>query len=263
MTTKAKSTAEKIERSGHLRWVAVRDLLVNPRAQRDLRSGWAAEIAADFDPDRFLPPLVSNRDGDFFVIDGQHRVEALRILGWDDQLIQCWVYDDLTEAQEADLFLWHNKRKTVNAFDKFQIGVVAERDVEADINRIVLANGLKVSQSDSGIRAVGALRKVYNHGGKTLGRTLRIVRDAYGDDGLDGHVIEGIGLLCARYNGELDESVAISRLSTARGGIGALNSKAYTAKKMLGKPLPQCVAAAAVEIINSGRGGKKLPGWWS
>jgi hypothetical protein len=257
------NTSKRIERAGHLRWVTVSDLVINERAQRDLRPGWAAQIAAEFDPDRFQPPLVSARDGQFFVIDGQHRIEALRVLGWDDQLVQCWVYENKSEAEEADLFLWHNNRKTVTAFDKFQIGVVAERPDEQDINRIVLASGLRVSHADTGIRAVGALRKVYSHGPKVLARTLRIVRDSYGDDGLDGHIIEGIGLLCARYNGELNEDTAISRLSTARGGIGALNSKSYATRKMIGKPLPQCVAAAAVEIINSGRGGKKLPGWWS
>ena len=261
--TPKNSTANRIERTGHLRWVTVSDLLVNPRAQRELRPGWAAQIASDFDPDRFQPPLVSLRDGEHYVIDGQHRVEALRIMGWDDQSVQCWVYENKSEAEEADLFLWHNNRKAVSAYDKFQIGVVAERADEQEINRIVLANGLKVSTSDSGIRAVGALRKVYAHGPKVLGRTLRIVRDSYGDAGLDGHVIEGIGLLAARYNGELDDKTAIGKLASARGGIGALNSKAYTFRKMYGKPLPQCVAASAVEIINSGRGGKKLPSWWS
>lgn len=262
MTTKSNTTPARIERSGHLRWVAVRDLTVNPRAQRELRPGWAAQIANNFDPDRFQPPLVSLRDGQHHVIDGQHRVEALRILGWDDQQVQCWVYENKTEAEEADLFLWHNDRRAVRAFDKFQIGVVAERADEQDINRIVLANGLKIAQSDSGIRAVGALRKVYAHSPKVLARTLRIARDSYGDAGMNGHVLEGLGLLCARYNGELDEGHAIARLSSVRGGIGALNSRAYMQRKTLGKPLPQCVAAAAVEIINTGRGGKKLPMWW-
>ena len=27
-------------------------------------------------------------------------------------------------------------------------------------------------------------------------------------------------------------------------------------------PLNQCVAAAAVDVINRGKGGKKLPSWW-
>jgi hypothetical protein len=263
MTTAIKPV-RRVERNGHLRWVAVSDIHVNPRAQRDLRPGWAAQIANDFDPDRFSPPLLSLRDDKYYVIDGQHRVEAIHLMGWDDQQIQCHVYEDLNEASEADLFLWHNTRKAVSAFDKFQIAVVAGRDEEADINRIVLANGLKVAHGLPGsISAVTALRRTYAHGPKVLARTLCIIRDSYGDDGLQGNVIEGIGLVCARYNGELDFGHAVQRLSGARGGLGALMSKAYSYRKQLGKPIPHCVAGAAVELINAGRGGRKLPGWWA
>lgn len=264
MTTKNNTTTARIERSGHLRWVAINEIHVNPQAQRELRPGWAAQIAAEFDPDRFAPPLLSLRHGKHYVIDGQHRIEAMRLMGWDDQQVQCWVYECLTEAQEADLFLWHNNRKSVGAFDKFTVAVKAERDVEVDIDRIVRAQGLKVAvQQKGGIAAVGALRKVYGHGPEVLGRSLRIIRDAYGDDGFRGQVVEGIGLLCARYNGELDDKRAIERLATVRGGLGALNTKAHTLRKQLGRPMPHCVAAAATDIINAGRGGKKLPNWWA
>lgn len=264
MTATKTNTPTRMERNGHLRWVAVADIHVNPRAQRDLRPGWAAQIAAEFDPDRFLPPLLSHRGNRYYVIDGQHRIEAIRLMGWEDQQVQCWVYDGLTESEEADLFLWHNNRKSVGAFDKFQTAVVAERDTETDINRVVLLQGLKVAHGSPGsIAAVGALRKVHAHGPDVLGRTLRIVRDAYGDDGFKGEVISGIGLMCARYNGELAEDAAVAKLSNARGGLGALMTKSHALRKQLGRPMPHCVAGAAVEIINSGKGGKKLPNWWS
>lgn len=254
----------RVQRAGHLAWIAVAALHVNSRTQRELRPGWAAQIAAEFDPDRFLPPLVSKRDGKYYVIDGQHRVFALKLMGWDDQEIQCWVYEGLSEADEADLFLWHNNTKAVRSFDKFQIGVAAERPDETDIDRIVRSQGLKVAQGQAGgVSATGALRKVYAHGPNVLARTLRIIRDSYGDDGMKGHVIEGLGLLAARHNGELNDDDAIRKLANARGGLGALNTKANTLRKQLGRPIPHCVAAAATEIINTGRGGKKLPSWWS
>lgn len=262
--TNTKSTPTRVERNGHLRWVFVNEISVNPRAQRDLRPGWAAQIAADFDPDRFTPPLVSLRGGRHYVIDGQHRVEALRVMGWDDQQVQCWVYEGLTEAEEADLFLWHNNRRSVNAFDKFQTAVVAERPEQVDIDRIVRLSGLKVAQGlPASISAVGALQKVYTYGPEVLARTLRIVSDSYGDDGLKGDVLSGIGIMCARYNGELDEKDAVAKLSGVRGGLGALMTKSHALRKQLGRPMAHCVAGAAVEIINSGRGGKKLENWWS
>jgi hypothetical protein len=262
--TNTKTTTDRVERSGHLRWVAISDIYTDPRAQRELRPGWAAQIATDFDPDRFTPPLVSLRNHKHYVIDGQHRIEAMRLMGWDDQRVQCWVYEGLTTADEADLFLWHNSRKAVAAFDKFQIAVIADRSVEVDINRIVLASGMKVAKKQPGsIGAVSALKRVYEQGPETLGRSIRIIRDAYGDDGFKSEVIQGVGLLCSRYNGELDDSQAVQKLANARGGLGSLMTRAHVTRKQLGRPLPHCVAAAAVDIINAGRGGKKLPSWWS
>ena len=270
MTAHQRSTTRepvpvRVERSGHLLWLFINELRVDPQSQRELRHGWAAQIAQDFDPDKFLPLLVSKRDGKFYVIDGQHRVEAMRLMGWNDQQVQCWVYEGLTLAQEADLFLHHNNRKAVTSFDKFRIGVEAERLVECDINRIVLANNLKVSQNktEGAVSAVGALRRVYQLDPVVLARALRIVRDAYGDDGLHGPVIEGIGLVCARFNGDVDDAHAVNRLATVRGAIGALLSKAQLYHKQLGKPMTTCIAGAAVEIIKSDARGKKLPSWWS
>jgi hypothetical protein len=257
-----KQNTSRIQRTGHLRWVTIADIVVNPDNQRQLRKAWADEIAANFNPDNFSPPLLSFRNGTYFVIDGQHRIEAMRINGWNERQVQCWVYEGLTEAQEAEFFLEHNHRKAVGAFDKFVISVHANRAEEADINRIVRSQGLKISSADGGVRAVGALRKVYSHGPDVLARSLRIVRDSYGDDGMQGHVIEGIGLLCARYNGTLDETKTIYKLQTARGGLGALTTKASLLRKAYGKSMPHCIAGAACELISSGRGGQRLPDWW-
>lgn len=248
-----------------LEWLPVADIRVSDQAQRELRAGKAAKIAADFDPDRLTPPIVSRRsDGRLFVIDGQHRIEAMRLIGWGDQNIECFVHDGLTEREEADLFLWHNDRTAVSALDKFLVGVTANRSDECVINQIVHDAGLHVSASCSSrsIQAVGALRKTYANGGDVLARTLRIASDAYGDEGLHADVIEGVGLLVARHNGAMDDERAVARLSTARGGIGTLRTKANRLRAELGATRGQCIAGAATEIINAGKGGKKLPSWW-
>jgi hypothetical protein len=255
------ATPLRVERNGHLRWVAIADVHIPPMAQRELRPGWAAQLAAEFDPDSFTPPLLSLRGSRFYVIDGQHRFEAMRLMGWEDQQVQCWVYEGLTEADEAEMFLRHNNRKAVGAFDKFRIAVAAGRPAEVDIDRTARLLGLRVSQDEGGISAVSALRKVYDTG--QLPRTLRILRDAYGEPGLTSDLISGIGLLCARYNGDLDESVAVQKLAAVRQGAPALIQKAHLLRKQTGQTLNHCVAAAAVETINGGRGGKKLPSWWS
>lgn len=254
-----------LNREARLQWVPIASMEVSPLAQRDLNQARVDRMAADFDLEQIGTPTVSKRDGTFFIIDGQHRIEALRQIGWGDQQIQCWVYHGLTEQDEADRFLKLSDTLAIDAYSKFKIGVHAGRADECEIDRIVRASKLCVSRDSipGAVRAVGTLRRIYTRSdSKTLGRTLRIVRDAYGDTGMEAPVLDGIGLLCQRYNGDLNDETAVQKLSAANGGANGLLGKAEVLRRQTGNAKGHCVAAAAVEIINSGKGGKKLPSWW-
>ena len=62
----------------------------------------------------------------------------------------------------------------------------AGRGAEADVDRIVRALGLRIARGSGGICAVATLRRVYTRGGPAvLSRALRIIRDAYGEAGLE------------------------------------------------------------------------------
>jgi hypothetical protein len=267
-----KPTGKRIEREAHLRWVPLGKMRVNPLAQRDLNQARVDKLAAEMELEQFGNPTVNCRDDWFYLIDGQHRVEALKKwLGegqWEDQSIQCWVYDAdnaLSEEEEAEVFLKLNDTLTVAAFEKFRIAVKSGRPDETDIDRIVRAQGLRISRehNNGAIGAVGTLRKVYRLGPAVLAQTLGIIRDAYGDAGLEAGVIEGLGLMCSRYNGELNDAVAVERLSKARGGVNGLINGAGILREKTGWPRAHCVAASAVNIYNRSRGGggKKLPSW--
>jgi len=259
------SNPQRIEREARLRWVPLNLMKVSPLAQRELNEAWVDRLAADMQLEDLGYPTVNHRDGHYYVIDGQHRVEALRKLGFKDEKIECWTYENLNEQQEADKFLVLNNKLTIATMDRFLVAVTAERELETDIERIVRANGLVVSKQQvaGAICAVGTLRRIYSRsGGTTLARTLRIVRDSYGDPGLHAPVLDGIGLLCQRHNGKLDDATAVAKLGAAHGGVNGLLGKAERERSRTGAPLAHCVAAAAVETINSGKGGKKLPSWW-
>ena len=259
------SSDNRLDRAARLRWVPIEKMRTSPVAQRALNPARVDRLAADFDLEQLGTPTLSERDGHFYIIDGQHRVEALRQIGWGDQQIQCWVYTGLSEQDEADKFDRLNDVLAVHAFDKFRVRVTANREIESDIDRIVRANGLVISRDNlpGAISAVGTLRRVYTRSdGKTLGRALRIIRDAYGDPGLEAPVIDGIGLLCERYNGALNDDEALARLKSANGGVNGLLGRAEKIRQSTGDYKSHAVAAAAVEIINAGKGGKKLPSWW-
>lgn len=255
----------KIERQARLRWVPLSRLVVSDVAQRELKQYRVDHLVAHFDHEQVGNPVVNERHGRFFVIDGQHRVAALRQMYDDNHQVQCWTYAGLTEEQEAEKFLQLNDTLTVSAMDKYLVAVEAGREIECDIDRIVRACGLAVShqKGEGTIGAVGTLRRVYvRSGAHVLGRSLRIISSAYGTAGLEAPIIDGIGLLCGRYNGELEDQVAVVKLNKMLGGVGGLMGKAALIREKIRQPLNQCVAAAAVDVINSGKGGKKLPNWW-
>jgi hypothetical protein len=266
MTSKTTEPAPKrVQREAVLEWVPIDQMKVSPLAQRDLNQARVDRLAAAFDLEQLGTPTVNFRDSHWYVIDGQHRVNALIQIGYGDQQVQCWAYRGLTDVEEADKFLKLNDILTVNAFAKFKVSVQAGREEECEIDRIVRSCGLRVSQDkkDGAISAVNTLRRVYIRGGAgSLTRALCIIRDAYGDPGLEAPVIDGIGLLCQRYNGDLQDERVITVLSKAFGGVNALLGKADVLRKTTGNPKAHCVAAAAVELVNGGRGGKKLPSWW-
>lgn len=255
----------RIERQARLRWIPLAKIMVSDIAQREIKPSRVDYLVAHFDHEQIGTPVVNERSAKFFCIDGQHRIAALREVYGDDHQVQCWTYVGLTEAEEAEKFLQINNVLTVNAMDKYVIGVEAGRDIECDIDRIVRSAGMVVTHQnvEGGIGAVGTLRRVYvRSGAHVLARTLRMIDSAYGTAGLEAHVIDGIGLLCARYNGELADELAVVKLRNIRGGVSGLSGKAAVIKDRTRQPYNQCVAAAAVEVINAGKGGKKLPSWW-
>lgn len=255
----------KIERIARLRWIPLNRMVVSDKAQRELKQYRVDRLVAHFDLEQVGTPVVNERHGRFFIIDGQHRHAAMVEKFGDTHQVQCWTYAGLTEEQEAEKFLQLNDTLTVAAFDKYQVSVEAGRAIEADIDRIVRACGLMVTKQkvEGGIGAVGTLRRVYTRSGaNVLGRALRMIDSAWGTPGLDAAVIDGIGLLCGRYNGELQDELAVVKFKNMRGGVNGLLGKAQQIKLGTGRPLNQCVAAAAVEVINSGKGGKKIPAWW-
>lgn len=248
--------------------VPLAQMRINPLAQRELTGGRVEQLAADFNPDALGHPTVNQRGAIYNVVDGQTRIEALkRFLGdWKDQKVECIVYADLSDQEEAELFLELNNTRVVKAYAKFMVGVTAKRAAEIEVLRAVEKCGLAISHanSDNAVSAVSTLMRVHDRSDtRTLMRALTITHRAFGAPGLTAPVIDGVAYVCQRYNGKLDDESAIERLNSMRGGVGALMAAADVLKKQTHKPLPQCVAAAIVDSLNRKRGGNKLPTWWN
>src|SRR5262245_21165793 len=237
-------------------------------AQREVKQSWVDALAADFDLDQLGYPFVNRRsDNSLYVVDGQHRVAALRQLNLGDQSIQCFTWYGLSEEEEAKRFLKLNNRLIVGAFPKFMIGVTAGEDEPVQIKYIVERVGLKISldRQPGSIHAVSALRRAYRFSPEVLYRTLQLTKIAYGDSGHGAPVINGFALLIDRFADMLDDEAVAERLGSARGSVGGLLGRANALRLTTGAPLSSCVAAAAQELWNSrpkSFGGRNLPNWW-
>lgn len=261
--------AKRIKRQAQIRTIKLGDIRVSPAAQRELNQSRVNKILDSLDMERLGTITVSSRDGFYWLIDGQHRFNALKAYwgdGYEEWEIEAWCYFDLTEEQEAEKFLQHNEVLAVNAYDKFKVGVTAGRPVECDVDRIVRSLGLKVArtQGDGAISAVSALTQVYGkYGAVGLRDVLTTIRDAFGDRAFEAVMITGLAQFRGRYDGRLDPVRLVSKLNHTAGGVkGVLNKAAYI-REQVGQPMPTCVAAAINQVYNQGaRGLSSLGSWW-
>ena len=238
--------------------------------QREFRQAHADRIAADLDLNKLGFPIINHRDGIFWVVDGQHRIAALKQFGFEDKdTVECEVFEDLTDAEMAVIFLGRDERKPIPIYDKFHVACTAGRRRENDIQRTVETNGQRIARDPkNGVSAVGALGKVYDRSGEVvLGQVVRAINLGFGGDpsAFDAAILEGLGLVFNRYNGRTNEKDLGRRLADLRQGARELLRKAEAIRMRTGNQKKQCVAAAVVDIYNKGRAPlakDRLPSWW-
>lgn len=251
-----------------MEWVPISKIRVSSATQRKINIAKSNRIAAEFNPAFMGYPVVvfDSKNNIYWVQDGQHRVEAMKILGWDDQKIECQVYYDLTEKEMAELFLGRNDTKIVNPFEKFKIAVTAGHPMECDIVRIVERLDLTLGQQKGrGLRAVTSLKNVYTTiGGEGLTITLRVIRDAYGARGFEANIINGVGEFIQRYGPKIDEDRLTRSLAERYGGINALLSEAdliQQKRKHQKSPRPVAIGEAVLTFYNESARAGRLPSW--
>jgi hypothetical protein len=265
---------DRPQRSSKVRPVSIAEMRVPPAGitQRKFNKAQAEGYAANMDLDKLGIPIVNLRGGIYWILDGQHRIEALKMFfaPSDPGQIQCEVYEDLTDAEMADIFLGRDDRRAINFFEKFQVACTAGRSRESDIRRTIEAQGLKVSQTKEPgcVGAIGSCGKVYDIGGaNVLGQALRVISHAFGADpkAFEGHLIQGLGLVFNRYNGKTNERRLVQQLTTYQHGARGVLQRAEAQRERTGNSKSHCVAATLVDIYNKGAGPRasdRLPSWW-
>jgi hypothetical protein len=258
-------------RASKVRPVLIRDMIVSPVSQRPFIPAHGDALAKALDLNMIGLPVINHRDGKHFICDGQHRVYALRQNGFNgsDDLIDCEVYENLSDEEMAQLFLGRDRRKAIAPFVKFLIGCTAGYPRENAIRRVVEANGAKISRqrADNCISAVASLIKIFDSSPDrdvAVGWVVRVLRKAFQGDpaALDGAMLEAVGLIRNRYNGKAVESVLIETLNR-QAGVRAVLRKAEALREKSGNLKIQCIAAVIVDAYNKARSVReRLAPWW-
>lgn len=237
--------------------------------QRKLRISRVKKIVQGFDPSIFGVILVSKRtNGDYFVLDGQHRIAALRLLGKKNpntinQKVECRVHHGLTLAEEAKMFGGANDVLIVHPFDKFNASVYANDRESVEIKKIVTASQFEISRNK--LCATSSLQKVYRsengNGPSILRRALGIYLKTWGNKASPkGSVIEGLGLFIKRHGKKIDDGELADKMSAEFGSQNVLIGKGRGVMNADGGTLAMNIAEIILRVWNTRRRpGNRLP----
>lgn len=263
----ARGSNGKVNLPSKVEWQKVSDLTIGARYQRTLRESKVKDIAENFDPFQFgVPAVVRRADGSMHVTDGQHRISAMRLMGWDDQMIQVEVISGLDYTEEAGMHGDRNANRTAtSAFDLFMTNLEAQRPLEVAVWKILEARGLTLAKSgahpnDGSIYAVGALERIYNTGGAPLlERTLDTIIEAWGPlpDGFQAPILKGVSRLLAEYDRMVDNTRLVKSMKRYR--PAEYNKRANAGRELNRSNVVANLVVALVADYNQLPGGKKLP----
>lgn len=192
-------------------WLPLSKLIIDYRYQRPKDEGWIERKAKDPDLGLLGSIEVSARpDGNYAVMDGQHRMWLLRRVGFEDELVLCNVHTGLTLAEEAWMFHELNKeRRAVKSVNLWMARATAEEPLAVAITAILAHHGLEVGPTTerNKVSAVSSLERIATSASlQILDRTLEVVIGAWGINQYanNGDLLLGVALFLQRYGQRID-----------------------------------------------------------
>jgi hypothetical protein len=194
--------------------------------QRKVRMGAVKKIVDEFDPKLLDEVVVSFRDNRYNVVDGQHRITALKIMnGGSDCMISCKVISGLTYEQEAALYeRLDASKKRLNVSDSTRAKVEAGNDQSLlNIKQALEMNGITWSFSSLGggggtnkISATRALLNAYSLlGYMSFSQMIRMIKETWNgkEESLNMYMVSGMSLFVKTYADDIDEKYFVKKLS--------------------------------------------------
>jgi hypothetical protein len=234
-------------------------LLNIEKYQRPISPAKVNKIVKTFSEARLHPVDVSYRDGNYYVMDGQHRIAALKKL--DIPQAPCMIRQGLTYQEEADLFVKLNSdRSKPTKLALFHADTEAQKVPALEINSLVESVGFTIAKNGGSksntISAASRLEEIYKAVGPSgLRQVLLLVRKAWNGrvESMDGRILMGVCEFYKRYRAELVDTDFAKRLSKVE------PKKIIAESKMVPKLFSNnsCIPCAIIMLQYFNKGCKK------
>ncbi|MCL1844783.1 MAG: hypothetical protein FWF77_02655 [Defluviitaleaceae bacterium] len=201
--------------------IPICNLVSNQNYQRSLSRRHIERTAANFNTYQINPVKISRRNGQNYVINGQHTIEIIALVsGSRETPVWCMVYDGLEYLHEADIFAGQQEyTKSLSAFEIFTANLEADSDTHIIIKAIVEQCGLRLANSKKSgtVCAVTSLMDIYEqYGYDGLERTLRLVVQTWEGEAssLTSRMLRGAALMVATFSDSLKDDLFANRVGT-------------------------------------------------
>jgi len=210
--------------------VKVSDLYLDSTYQRFPNEVKVSSIARNFDPDAFGIIICSAREDNVIaIIDGGHRIAALRLLGFENKTVNALVYFNLSIEDEARIFTLINQDRTKpKTSDIFKAQVAANDKDAMGLNSILSSLGLKASNAPGNgvVRGIGTLKEIYKNAGHlNTGYALISLKSAFGEHSSSFNVdaVTALAIIFKKYGKAIDGDRIVNTLKKFNSIDGMLN----------------------------------------
>ncbi len=192
-----------------------------PVERRDVK-----KLIQKWDARKLTPIIVSLRSGKFYVVDGQHRLEAIRqMANGKNVAVPCLVYTGLTYEDEAEMYAELDQAKKRLTLPQ-SINALLESGSDAEIveiKRLVEGSGFVWALTTRTgapfeIEATRALINAYRLLGRAdFSRMLELLAATWhgAPNSLRASMLSGVALFLKTYGAQLNDHAFIKRLSIA------------------------------------------------
>jgi hypothetical protein len=172
--------------------------------QRSTNPTQVKNITENFDEARLGTLTVSQRGGKYYIIDGAHRLAALRNLKFTHAV--CLILTGLTHEQEAEYFCAQKiNNRPLRPYDLFKGGLIAGDEMCLRINETVKSNNFKIGYASKNFYQIGALDTLFTIAGlfgyEILDDTLCLIANTWAGiaRATSGEVLMGVAEFVSRY----------------------------------------------------------------